>query len=326
MPTAPPATAVPPPQYAANSLPQYQAFPRGEAFIARARAVEYHVHTEKWMSDSWKIYRRNCGAFCSAIFIAALVTFVFLVIFAASVGALTKTDDSIEESDGSAGAGAGASVMMLTSDHFRRSFRVMHEFHSRRDHGFTEIHRREGEASTADYDEEEKEKELKAGGVAFVLISLFLFYYLFAAPMMEGFVLASFQALRGRVVMIGDFFAGFSLIKIIAIKHIVIFIAGMIPFLGFFLRFYLSLALAFVVPLAFNHPELSRIDAMKLSMHVVNKSLCGWIFFFVFLVFINILGLFFFGLGLIITVPLSLIIIAVAYTDIFGLEGYLPLQ
>eukprot|EP00300_Choanocystis_sp_HF-7_P001328 c11071_g1_i1.p1 GENE.c11071_g1_i1~~c11071_g1_i1.p1 ORF type:complete len:387 (-),score=26.51 c11071_g1_i1:27-1187(-) len=338
--TAPPAVSAPPSYQPQTTLPQYSesVFPRGDTFVARARSSEYHVHTEKWMSDSWKIYKKNCGAFCSGVFFFVVVTFIFLVIFGSTMKAIdgdhenTNANAMMISGFNSPSAFAWSHGVSLFSQLDTMKIRkniesdvVEEEKEDDHDNDHKDKNKDKNKEGKGEDEKEGDDDKHKASGgaVAFAVISLFVFYFFFVAPMTEGFTLATFQALRGRAIVFNDFFSGYSVLGAIFTKHTFLFVSGFIPFIGFFLRFYLAFALIFFVSLVFNHPELTRGEAMKLSMHVVNKSLCGWLFFGLFILVINLIGLFAFGLGLIITIPLTHIVVAVAYADIFGLEGYI---
>jgi len=138
-------------------------------------------------------------------------------------------------------------------------------------------------------------------------------------PFHEGFVLASISALRGQDLCVSSFFAGYNHLCFVITKAAIIIVAQWLP-LGFVLSCYMSLALMFYIPLHNDHNELTSTQCLRLSMKMVNKQLCcGWMFFVLAVVGMNLVGFMLMGFGLFLTIPLTLAIVAAAYIDIFTL-------
>jgi len=317
-------------------LPQYAPTapaPRGDAFVARVHSSTTHVHVEKWTSDAWKIYKRNFGTFCLGLVFTAFVSVVFLIIFAITLNGITGGNNNNNNNNNNNDNTAGPAFLLRAITNIETVAFQPHLMYfqspQRRDNSGEDNGEDNGEVEHKGKHQSWKHGEEShgdnGGAVAFVIISMFVFYFLFILPMFEGFILAAFHGLQGSHVNFSHLFVGYNYLWPIFMKGSIILASSLIPVIGPVVKFYLSLGLMFFIPILFNHSELCRKKAMRLSFHVINKNLCQWLFFGVFAIFLNVLGFFAFGLGLFVTIPLSFILVAVAYADTIGLEGAVPL-
>lgn len=143
---------------------------------------------------------------------------------------------------------------------------------------------------------------------------------LVAKPLLTGLYTAGFKAVSGRQVKFGDFFGGFryfcSLLLIVileAIPRAIFFPLGIVA----------SILLCFSILVLIDHPELGIIKSIKTSAKVVSMNFLGitWLLFCEIL--LAFVGIFAFGFGLWLTIPLAGFMHCVAYKHIFGLHGVL---
>jgi Predicted integral membrane protein len=161
---------------------------------------------------------------------------------------------------------------------------------------------------------------------AFVLMTIVMLVVNGAVPiLLQGVTTAGFQAackkkLRGVKPQIADLFSGFEFFVPTLVAHIVI---SILIFVG---------SLFFIIPgimaaAAFNFTFLFIIDkrmdfetAMRASHAVVKQDYFGYCLFIVALFLLNVLGLVCLFVGLLVTIPITLAAITVAYRDTVGFE------
>jgi len=140
-------------------------------------------------------------------------------------------------------------------------------------------------------------------------------------PLAAGFLLVASYLTSGKEVIFENFFDGF--------KHfagLVLFtlIAGILIFLGFIALIlpgiYLSVGYIFT-PFYIVFARMNFWDAMESSRKLVHREWFSIFGFIIVLVLINFLGLLAFGLGLLITVPLSYCTLYAAFDDIVGISN-----
>jgi len=136
-----------------------------------------------------------------------------------------------------------------------------------------------------------------------------------------GYYFVAFQVARGRSAVFNDFFRGFNKFLPIFLTALV---AGILTAIGFVLLvipgIYLAVAYLFAQPLVIDK-NADFWQAMETSRQLITKK---WFSFFGLLLVIallNFAGLLLLGVGLLVTVPLSVCIIAAAYEDIVGLNS-----
>jgi len=171
--------------------------------------------------------------------------------------------------------------------------------------------------------------------IAFVLFAifhgaiLFLPYlgYFLAFPLNVGIFLAVSNKIRfgdlNAPLKYDHFFYGFLYyIPILLIS----FFVGIFVIIGFFLciipGLYALIALSFSMMVFFEYHSLDigLFGAMILSQRVVNKQFFEVTAFLIINFLLGISGLLLFGVGALVTVPLSQIMLVFAFRDIFGLN------
>jgi uncharacterized membrane protein len=148
--------------------------------------------------------------------------------------------------------------------------------------------------------------------------------FVVAGPLLAGqFIAARRRMLEGRTDLM-DLFAGFNLF----VDALLIYILSTI-----FELFSLALCIVpiFIVAAMYLFPYLFLVDrglsfwdAMESSRRLVMQDLLGHIWFLVLLVLVNLLGLLLFGVGLLVTIPVSVAAIAAAYQENVGFQHRPP--
>jgi uncharacterized membrane protein len=160
----------------------------------------------------------------------------------------------------------------------------------------------------------------------FVLMTIVMLVVNGAVPvLLQGVTTAGFQAackkkLRGIKPQIADLFSGFEFFGATLIAHIVISILIFIGTLFFLIP-------GLLVAASFNFTFLFIIDkrmdfetAMRASHAVVKQDYFGYCMFVVALFLLNVLGLLCLFVGLLVTIPITLAAITVAYRDTVGFD------
>ncbi|MBD1933734.1 MULTISPECIES: glycerophosphoryl diester phosphodiesterase membrane domain-containing protein [Cyanophyceae] len=142
---------------------------------------------------------------------------------------------------------------------------------------------------------------------------------LISAPLNAGFLIVAFKLLKNRATTFGDFFRGFNnylpLFLVSLVSSVVISIGLLLLLIP---GVYLAVAYIFALPLVLEK-KMNFWDGMEFSRKLISKH---WFSFFGFafvLVLLNLAGVLLLGVGLLVTIPLSVCAIAAAYADIVGL-------
>ncbi|WAL58549.1 hypothetical protein [Thermocoleostomius sinensis] len=141
------------------------------------------------------------------------------------------------------------------------------------------------------------------------------------SPALEaGFYLVALKLAKQRLTSFSDFFRGFHYFLPLLLARLV---TSILIVLGFLLLIipgiYLAVAYGLVFPLILER-KMDFWQAMETSRRVITKR---WFSFFglgLLLFLINLVGLLPFGLGLLITIPLSYCTYIAAYESVFGLQ------
>lgn len=143
-------------------------------------------------------------------------------------------------------------------------------------------------------------------------------------PLTAGWYIVAFKQLRSRPPEFGDFFKGFNNFLPFFLVYL---ITGILISLGLVLLIlpgiYLAVAYIFAMPFA----VAQRMDfwsAMEASRKLITKNWFSFFGFVLVLFLINVVGALLLGVGLLVTIPLSVCATAAAYADIVGLSE-LPL-
>jgi hypothetical protein len=136
-----------------------------------------------------------------------------------------------------------------------------------------------------------------------------------------GAYIVALQTARNRPTSFGDFFKGFNRVLPLLLLAIV---SSLLIGLGFFLLIipgiYLAVAYFFNVPLLLDK-NLDFWSAMEASRKVVTKKWFAFFGFGLLLTLLNTGGVLLLGVGLLVTLPLTVCIIVAAYEDIVGLNS-----
>ncbi|PSN17377.1 hypothetical protein C7271_18050 [filamentous cyanobacterium CCP5] len=152
-------------------------------------------------------------------------------------------------------------------------------------------------------------------------------YQVFIAPVLSaGFYIVAFQIARNRSPEFSDFFRGFN-------RYLPIFlvslISGLLIVIGIILLIipgiYLAVSYLFSLLLVIDK-NMSFWNAMETSRRLVSKKWFSFFGLLIVLTLLNIAGAIVFGLGLLVTFPLTGCIIAAAYEDIVGLNSTSELE
>jgi len=156
------------------------------------------------------------------------------------------------------------------------------------------------------------------GSLAYLVITTFFpEAAIISAPLVAGFFIVAQKVERGEEkVEFKQFFKGFDQfadLLIASILSTIITIIGLIfcvlPGIYFMIAF--SFYIPFVVFL-----KMDAIDSLKASLKVVNDNFIGVSVFMLALVALNVAGILFCGIGLLITLPLTFTITYAAFMDI----------
>lgn len=142
-----------------------------------------------------------------------------------------------------------------------------------------------------------------------------------APALTAGYYVVAFQLARGRDADFGDFFQGFNKFLPIFLTALV---AGLLTALGFVLLLlpgvYLAVAYLFAQPLVIDK-SADFWQAMETSRQLITKKWFAFFGLMLLIFFLNLGGAILLGVGLLVTVPLSVCVIAAAYEDIVGLNS-----
>ena len=150
--------------------------------------------------------------------------------------------------------------------------------------------------------------------------------FVVAGPLTAGmFIAVKRRIVEGRTDMM-DLFAGFNLF---IDTFLVCILTSLFAFLGLALCIFPVLIVAAFYLFAYVFVvdrKLSFWDAMESSRKLVVGDLVGYIFFVLLLILLNLVGLLLVGIGLLVTVPVSVAAIAVAYQEAVGFIHHAPVH
>ncbi|MBD1917948.1 MULTISPECIES: hypothetical protein [Cyanophyceae] len=150
---------------------------------------------------------------------------------------------------------------------------------------------------------------------------LSLAFNIISPALTAGYYFVAFQIARNRDAVFNDFFRGFNkflpIFLVTLVSTVLIVIGSVLLILP---GVYLAVAYLFAQPLVIDK-NADFWQAMETSRKLITKK---WFSFFGLLLLIfllNIGGVILLGFGLLVTIPLSICIIAAAYEDIVGLNS-----
>lgn len=143
---------------------------------------------------------------------------------------------------------------------------------------------------------------------------------LVSIPLGAGFIIGSLKILQNQSLEFGDFFKGFNYYSQLVLAGI---IGGILIILGSILclipGIYLSIGYSFTNYLIIDR-NFGFWEAMENSRIIVSKQWFSWFGFFFILGLINIVGALLCGVGLLATIPVTVLATAAAYEDVMGIH------
>lgn len=147
-----------------------------------------------------------------------------------------------------------------------------------------------------------------------------IIFLLAIGPFLAGFYLTIRKINLGQVAKLSDFYQGFlnpsqpmfayALVNLIVLMGSFLFL---IP------GIYFAVAFSFVLPFVV-FKKMNVLTALETSRQLITKQWFEVFIFVLILGFLNVIGLLLWGLGLLISLPFSVIAIYFAYKDIIGFE------
>lgn len=158
----------------------------------------------------------------------------------------------------------------------------------------------------------------------YLLISL-IFVLLNGVPLIQGALIAGFhiftmKKLMGRPADVGDLFKGFNFFVHTLVASLLI---GIFVFAGSLLCFIPGLIIAAMYKFTFLFIVDKRMEfwpAMQASHAVVRNDYFGFTMFLILAFLVNVLGALCLIVGLLITIPVTVAAITVAYKEIVGVD------
>jgi hypothetical protein len=158
----------------------------------------------------------------------------------------------------------------------------------------------------------------------FLLVSL-LFWVLSGVPFIQGALIAGFHVfimrkLMGRRADVGDLFKGFNFFVPTLVASLLI---GLFTFCGTLLLIIPGLVIAAMYKFTYLFIVDKRMDfwpAMQASHAVVKSDYLGFTLFLVLMFLVNVLGFLCLIVGLLVTLPVTIAAITVAYQEVVGFE------
>ncbi len=139
-------------------------------------------------------------------------------------------------------------------------------------------------------------------------------------PISASAYIVAFKLIKNQETSFGDLFKGFQYFIPLVLASL---LSGIFIILGMALLIipgiYLAIAYSFVNQLIIDR-NLGFWQAMETSRKIITKQWFSFLGLVLILSLINIVGLIPVGLGLFVTVPLTICTLAVAYDDIVGVE------
>ena len=145
-----------------------------------------------------------------------------------------------------------------------------------------------------------------------------------AGPLVAGLFVAVRRRMQESRTDVADVFAGFSQFIDALLICLITLAFALIGLTLFFFPVFIAMAL-YVFPFLFLvDRKLSFWDAMEASRKLVLPNLFGYVFFVILLTLLNFVGLMLFGVGVLVTIPVTVAAIAVAYEDSVGFHFKAP--
>lgn len=168
-------------------------------------------------------------------------------------------------------------------------------------------------------------------GVIYVLISMVFsrippigiaLNLIISAPLSAGFFISIHKIINNNQVGISDLFSGFHFFVPLVLLQVV---SSLFIFSGLFLfiipGIYFAVSYIFA-PYFVVFWNMDFWSAMELSRKIVTKNFINVLSLFILITIFNIAGILLFGVGLILTMPFTILIVYFAFNDILYSENY----
>ncbi|MCU1238279.1 MAG: hypothetical protein JWP63_6246 [Candidatus Solibacter sp.] len=143
-------------------------------------------------------------------------------------------------------------------------------------------------------------------------------------PLIAGFHIYCMKRILGRNAEFADLFKGFNFFIPTLVASLVI---GLFSFAGFLL----CIIPGFVVVAMYKFTYLFIVDkrmdfwpAMQASHAVVRNDYFGFTMFLILMILVNLLGLLCCGVGLLVSIPVTIAAITIAYSELVGFDPATP--
>jgi uncharacterized membrane protein len=159
---------------------------------------------------------------------------------------------------------------------------------------------------------------------AIALALTFVGNFVVAGPLACGLFIAVRRRMQESRTEIADVFSGFSLF---IDAFLICIISGAFLLIGLALLFFpvfIAAALYLFPYLFLVDRKLSFWDALEASRKMALRNLPGYLLFVIALALLNFAGLLMFGVGILLTIPVTVAAIAAAYEDTVGFQSKPP--
>ncbi len=149
-------------------------------------------------------------------------------------------------------------------------------------------------------------------------------HFLIGGPLITGLFIATRRRVVEGRMDVGDLFAGFSLFLdsvLVCLLTTVFEIAGLVLCI---FPFFIVAALYLFPFLFLADRRLPFWDAMEASRKLAARDVPGYAMFVLLLVLLNSVGLILAGVGVLITIPVTVAAITVAYSEVVGMQQQPP--
>ncbi len=145
--------------------------------------------------------------------------------------------------------------------------------------------------------------------------------FIISGPLIAGYFLVARAVEKKRPVHLENFFDGFQFfltLFLVTVVTYVIVLAGLIFFIipGIYLAVAYSFSIFFVI-----FGKMDFWDAMESSRKLIGREWFGFFGFILVLLFVNLLGVLAFGIGILFTMPVTACALYAAFDDIVGING-----
>jgi len=142
-----------------------------------------------------------------------------------------------------------------------------------------------------------------------------------AAPFYAGYSIVAFKIMLQQPFQFSDFFRGFNYFLPLFLASLA---SSIVVGIGFILLLipgiYLAISYMFTTFLVIDY-HMEFWQAMEISRKIISRNWFAFLLFALVLCCINLLGALVFGIGLLVTLPVTSCAVAIAYKEIVGLNA-----